>query len=259
MTRPVVKPKNKAKQDRALSSLENRNGPKKNNRQDAAKASIKRKNDGGSNKDKGGNKPKGMKKVNRLVDSVINPQIRALEGQRGQLDRDFQAANADVDYVHGETADYLNKLKSTSDTEAANARAMSTAAADALRSRLGGTYSGAQNSAMAELQRLGISQGGNFSGLQADAANANAVADQSSTNALTTLDAQSNNSNSFMAGLMGMNTGSRQAGHLANQRAYAENQNKLLQAVTETQMSRKDLAVQLMAQLGIGKKKKKRR
>ena len=258
MTRPVVKPKNKAKQDRAMATLENRNGPKQNKHQSAAKTALKHKSGGSDKKSHKGDGLPGGKKVRKLVNSVVNPQIRALESQRGQLDRDYETANADVEYAHGETADYLNKLKANSDTEAANARAMSTAAADALRSRLGNNYSGVQNSAMSELERLGISQGGNFSGLQADAANANYVAEQSNTNALTTLDAQNSNANSVMSTIMGMNQGSRQAGLLANARARNDAIAKLQDAITETQMSRKDLAVQLMAQLGLNKKKKKK-
>lgn len=258
MTRPTTKksPKQKA----AMATLRHQTGNSdkpKNKAKDKPKvADIKHHKSGGKSDTKGDGIP-GNKKVKKLVNSIIKPQLRDLESQRGQIDRDYDKVNADINYNTGETADYLNKLKSNSDTEAANARVQSQAAADALRSRLGDTYSGVQNSAMAELQRLGIAQGGNFSGLQADAANANYVADQSSANALSTLDAQTSNANSVMSTIMGMNQGSRSAAMLNNQRNRADYINKLQDAITETHMSRKDLAVQLMAQLGIGKPKKK--
>lgn len=209
--------------------------------------------------------------VNKLVDSVLAPEIRGLESQRNQVQRDYmtgvnEASNlyergkGDLDYIYGETQDFMGGLKNKSAAEAAAGRDRSAVAAQALRSRLGDTYSGVQNDSAAELARLGISGGGNMSGLLADAANAHYTADQSSENARSTLDATTGNADLVMNLLQGMNTGSklsasgknlnkRNDAHSALNANRISNLNKLGDAITETRASRSDLFTQLFSQL----------
>lgn len=209
-------------------------------------------------------------KVNELVNSVINPEIRSLQSQSKQVERDYktgtsEANNAyergkgDIDYIYGETADYLNSLKAKGQADATTAANKSAAAAAALSARLGDTYSGVQNSVGQELARLGISGGGNMSGLMADAANAQYMGNQASQNAMSTLSQANSNADMGMALLQGMNTGSKTsaAGKNLNARNDALSQlaanrianlNKIGDALTETRKSRSDLFTQLFNQ-----------
>lgn len=209
-------------------------------------------------------------KVNKLVDTIVNPELRGLNSQRNQLNRDYTTGvtdantaynrgKGDIDHVFGETSSYLDSLKGKNDTEAAASTARSAAAADALRNRLGGTYSGVQDSVSSELSRLGISGGGNLSGLMADAANAQYTADQSNANAMSTLNQSNSNAGLVMSLLQGMNQGSKgsAAGKNLNARNDALSQlqaakiaglNKIGDAMTETRKSRSDLFTQLFNQ-----------
>lgn len=130
--------------------------------------------------------------VNQLVDSVVNPQIRGLHNQRRQVIRDanvenkkannqFSRAKGDLNYIHGETTDYLNNLAAQGAQGAQDLRNTQDTAAAALRSRLGDTYSGATNSVVNELRQLGLNPGSlNMSGMASDAAFASSMGDQSS-------------------------------------------------------------------------------
>lgn len=209
-------------------------------------------------------------KVNRLVDTIVNPELRGLSSQRNQVARDYatgvgqantayERGKGDIEHVFGETGAYLDMLKGRNATEAAAGVNRSDAAAAALRSRLGDTYSGVQNSAASELARLGISAGGNFGGLMADAANAQYTADQASANARSTMDQSNSNAGLVMSLLQGMNQGSKMgaAGKNLNARndALAElsaariaQLNKIGDAMQETRKSRSDLFTQLFNQ-----------
>lgn len=224
----------------------------------------------GGKKKKGASNAKKSAKVNKLVGTIIGPELRGLNSQRSQVARDYAAGvdrantayergKGDIDYVFGETGSYLDSLKGKNDAEAAAATARSTAAANALRSRLGGTYSGVQDSVSNELSRLGISGGGNLSGLMSDAANAQYTADQSSANAMSTLNQSNSNAGLVMSLLQGMNQGSKgsAAGKNLNARndaladfntARIANLNKISDAITETRKSRSDLFTQLFNQ-----------
>lgn len=210
------------------------------------------------------------RRVNDLIDSIINPEIRGLQSQRNQLNRDYQqglnTANTqyergkgDIEHVFGEVGEFLTGQAAKNTAEGSAAVGRSEAAAQALRSRLGDTYSGVQSGAESELARLGISAGGNMGGLQADAANAMYTADQSNTNAMTTLNQSNSNTAQMMNLLQGMNSGSKMSASGKNLNARNDtlaqlaaariaNLNKIGDALTETRKSRSDLYTQLFNQ-----------
>lgn len=224
----------------------------------------------GKGKKKGPTNAQKSAKVNKLVGTIIGPELRGLNSQRSQVARDYAAGvdrantayergKGDIEHVFGETGAYLDMLKGRNDAEAAAGASRSDAAAAALRARLGNTYSGVQSGVESELARLGISGGGNLSGLMADAANAQYTADQASANARSTLDQSNSNAGLVMSLLQGMNQGSKMsaAGKNLNARndaiadfntARISQLNKIGDAIQETRKSRSDLFTQLFNQ-----------
>lgn len=209
-------------------------------------------------------------KVNRLVDTIINPELRSLNSQRSQVARDYatgvgqantayERGKGDISHVFGESSAYLDMLKGRNDAEASAGASRSDAAAAALRSRLGDTYSGVQSGVSSELARLGITGGGNLSGLMADAANAQYTADQAGANARSTMDQSNSNAGLVMSLLQGMNQGSKMGASGKNLNARNDSLaelsaariaqlNKIGDAMQETRKSRSDLFTQLFNQ-----------
>lgn len=222
------------------------------------------------NKPGKGKNARKSRKVNNLVDTIIKPEVRGLKSQRKQVNRDYETgvgkattayntAKADIDAVHNTTGGYLSNLASSSAQAGQDAVSRSQAAAEALKQRLSNTYSGVQSASQAELDRLGLGGQANFLGLMGDAANAQAVADQSNSNAQASLGMANNNQAIMMNLLQGMNAGSRVSAHNKNLQSrdtgltdLRDNRisalNKINDAIGETRKSRSDLFTQLFNQ-----------
>lgn len=219
----------------------------------------------------GGYKGVKTKPVKRLVNGVLRDEIRDLRKQvravkqdaRGEkriLREDYRRGKADLDYVHGETGDYLNHLSGQNQQMFQQQGSQQQAAQAALQQHLQGTYSGAQQGAQDELARLGIQGGGSFQQLNADQANAQAVAGQSGANAQSTLGMAGANSAAALQMLQGMNQGSFLQGIGQNLNAHNDamaevrtnkinNLNEVRQAMQEARGSRRDMFFQLLQQL----------
>lgn len=220
---------------------------------------------------KGGYKGVNTKTVRRLTGGVLRDELNDLRRQRRMVRREsrndaIDAKNAykrgkqDLRHVYGESTDYLNFLRNQNQQMYSDQQNQSQAATAALQAQLGGTYSGAQQGAMDELARLGISQGGNFSQLQSDAANQQALAQQSGANAQSTMGLAAQNSDALAGLLQGMNQGQMVSDFGKNLNARNDaladvRQNKMDQmnvvreAMSDARGSRRDLFFQLLQQL----------
>lgn len=240
-----------------------------------------KKGDGKSGKNKGGMPKfygglggyKGVKTktLRRLVNGILREEIGSLRSEKRGLNRETrsltQAANrqyrrgkGDLNHVFGETSDYLNHLRSQSQQQYAQQASQAQAAQAALQQSLGGTYSGAQQAGLAELERLGVAGGGNFSQLQSDAANAQAMAQQAGANAQSTMNMAAGNADALAGLLQGMNQGAYQS-HIgknltARNEALAEigamkrdGYAEIRDAIREAKKSRGDVFFQLLQQL----------
>jgi hypothetical protein len=216
---------------------------------------------------------KGVRKgqVSRLTNGLMREEMNGLNRQAREIKRDaneqiniartdYERGKGDLNYVHGETDDYISSLAQKNQLNNQQVLGQQQAAQQALQSMLGSTYSGAQTSAQNELARLGISGGGNFQQLSADQANAQGVAAQSGANTNSTLDMAGQNASSAMQMLQGMNQGSMMQGLgqalNAKNDSLAETQNNRIgqlnevrTAMQEANATRKDLFLQLLMQL----------
>ena len=216
---------------------------------------------------------KGVRKSNvkRLVNGVMGDEIRDLRSQSRSVRRDardginqanvaYERGKGDLNYVHGETSDYLSDLARRNQANQQQAVGQQAQAQQALQGMLGQTYSGAQSGASQELARLGISGGGSFQQLNADSANAQAVAAQSGANAQSTLGLAGSNASSAMQMLQGMNQGSMMQGLGQNLNARndalsevrnnrTDQMNEVRNAMQEARGTRKDMFFQLLQQL----------
>lgn len=216
---------------------------------------------------------KGVKKANvsRLVNGLMREEMNGLNKQaRGikvdaaqgvnRARTDYNRGVGDLNYVHGETGDYLSSLAQRSQQNTQGAQQQAQVAQQALQGMLGDTYSGAQAGANQELARLGIQGGGSFEQLNADSANAQAVAQQSGANNQSTLGMVGQNTGAAMEMLQGMNQGSMMQGLGQNLNARNDalsevsnnriNQlNEVRTAMQEANATRKDLFFQLLQQL----------
>lgn len=216
---------------------------------------------------------KGVKKstAQDLARGVYNTEMRELQGQQRNLDRDtrqnvleatnlYERAKGDLSHVYGTTGKYIDTQKTNAAAEYASGEQQSVAAANALKAQLSGLYSGATGGAESELERLGISDAGNYQGIMSDSLNAQAVAGQSGENARSTMAQSGQNVASLMSLLGGMNQGSYQssAGQILNARndavskAKDEQYNqtrKIRDAMVQAKASRKDVYLQLLQQL----------
>jgi hypothetical protein len=251
-------------------------GDKNNPDRDGKKGDGKKGNGLGSGMGKfyggrGGYKGVRVKGVRRLVNGVLKDELNDLRKQARAsrqdgrylaqaAKRDYRRGLGDLNYVHGETADYLSGLNQRTQQTYADQGNQQAQAQAALNSMLGSTYSGAQSGASEELARLGIQGGGNFQQLGADQANAQAVAAQSGANAQSTLGMAGANSAAGMQMLQGMNQGSFMQGvgqnlnarndQLGQIRSDRVNQmNEIRRAMQEARGSRRDMFFQLLQQL----------
>lgn len=216
---------------------------------------------------------KGVKKkdVNRLVNGLMREEMNGLEKQARGIDRDaeiglnrartnYNRGVGDLNYVHGETGDYLQNLAQRSAAGTQQAMSQQQQAQAALQGMLGDTYSGAQQGASDELARLGIQGGGNLGQLQSDYLNSQAVGAQSSQNAQSTSQATGDNAAIAMQLLQGMNQGSMMQGIGQNLNKFNDQSqtlqdnrmgqmNEVRQAMQEANQTRKDLYFQLLQQL----------
>lgn len=220
---------------------------------------------------RGGYKGVKVAEVDRLVNGIIREEMADLRDERQDVNAesrnaqrqartDYQRGRGDLRHVFGETRDYLGNLGRQTQQMYGGQMDASQAATAALQQHLGGTYSGAQTGAMDELARLGIQQGGNFSGLQADAANAQAMAAQSGANAQSSMGMAAGNAGALQNLVAGMNQGSFMS-HMgqnlnAKNSALADIRQKRMdgyhdvrEAMQDAKGSRRDLFWQLMQQL----------
>jgi hypothetical protein len=219
----------------------------------------------------GGYKGVNKNKVKRLTNGLMREETRGLRKQQREVGRqsrrdsnaarrDYARGVGDLNYVHGETTDYIGGLAQRNQQNQQNAMSQQAQAQAALMGMLGDTYSGAQSGASQELARLGIQGGGSFQQLNADQANAQNVAAQSGTNAQTTLGMAGQNSAANMQMLQGMNQGSMMQGIGQNLNARNDalgtvrdnriaQQNEVRTALQEARATRKDLFFQLLQQL----------
>lgn len=218
----------------------------------------------------------GYKGVNKstaanLAAGVYNTEMRELQGQQRNADRDtrqdileaenqYARAKGDLEHVYGKTGSYISTMKDRAASEYQTGRDQSVAATAALKNQLSGLYSGATGGAESELERLGISDAGNYQGILSDSLNAQAVASQSGENARSTMEQSGSNVNALMELLGGMNQGSHTSstGQVLNARndaiskANDENFNqtrKIRDAMVQAKASRKDIYLQLLQQL----------
>jgi hypothetical protein len=238
----------------------------------------------GPNKSGGGGGGKGLpggsgleKTARRLTNSVIRDEVQDLQGQRRQVNRAARHANlevrnqyrrgaGDLDYVHGETADYIGSQNAIADSQFNVAGAEQAAASAALQSQLQNVYDAGEGSATAEMARLGITgptgqaAGGFLGQLAADSANAQATGAINSTNNAANLSAMQANSGAVGNLLAGMNQGSYMSGigQNLNAKNTSLNENReeqgdqlalVREAIMEAQGSRKDTFFQLLTQL----------
>lgn len=216
---------------------------------------------------------KGVRKstARDLADGVFQKEMRELQGQQRNLDRDtrqnvleaenqYARAKGDLSHVYGTTGKYIDTQRTNTAAEYASGEQQSVAAANALKAQLSGLYSGATGGAESELERLGISDAGNYQGIMSDSLNAQAVASQSGENARSTMSQSGQNANALMGLLAGMNQGSytSSAGQILNarndaiSRAKDEQYNqtrKIRDAMVQAKSSRKDIYLQLLQQL----------
>lgn len=216
---------------------------------------------------------KGVRKsnVSRLVNGLMREEMNGLNKQaRGiktdatqginRARTDYNRGVGDLNYVHGETSDYLSSLAQRNTQNTQNAQGQAQVAQQALQAMLGDTYSGAQSGANQELARLGIQGGGSFEQLGQDSANAQAVAQQTGANNQSTLGMIGQNSAAGMEMLQGMNQGSMMQGLGQNLNARndamaevsnnrIDQLNEVRQAMQEANATRKDLFFQLLQQL----------
>lgn len=216
---------------------------------------------------------KGVKKstAQDLARGVYNTEMRELQGQQRNLDRDtrqnvleaenqYNRAKGDLSHVYGTTGKYIDTQKTNTAAQYASGEQQASAASAALKSQLGDLYSGATGGAESELERLGISDAGNYQGLLSDSLNAQATAEQSGENARSTMAQSGSNANALMSLLSGMNQGSytSSTGQILNARndaigkAKDEQYNqtrKIRDAMVQAKASRKDIYLQLLQQL----------
>jgi hypothetical protein len=236
-----------------------------------AKKKVKKKKGGGRYGKVGGYK--GVKKstAKNLASGVYQTEMRELQGQQRNLDRDtrqsvneaenqYARAKGDLAHVYGETGKYIDTQKAATAAEYAAGEDRTVQATAALKSQLEGLYSGATGGAESELERLGISDAGNYQGILSDALNAQSVASQSGENARSTMNQSGTNAGALMSLLAGMNQGSytSSAGQILNARndaiskAKDEQYNqtrKIRDAMVQAKKSRKDVYLQLLQQL----------
>lgn len=209
--------------------------------------------------------------VRRLAQSTANEELRDLKNQRALVDAEsnnqtaatrarYDRGRGDLEYVNGEVTDFLQSNQRKNDQNFKQERSQQEAATRALQQSLSSTYNSASDGASAELARLGIQGGGNLSGLQADAANAQTLAQVSGSNALSSMDLASGNANQLSSMLQGMAAGSHVANIGKNLNTFNDNVSKIRQnksdrhneidrAVRDTRAKRSDNYLQLLQQL----------
>jgi hypothetical protein len=201
----------------------------------------------------------------------MREEMNGLEKQGRQVERDaeiglnkartnYNRGVGDLNYVHGETDDYLKNLAQRSAATTQQGMSQQQQAQAALQGMLGDTYSGASAGASNELARLGIQGGGNLQQLNADYLNSQAVGAQASQNAQSTTQATGDNAAIAMQMLQGMNQGSMMQGIGQNLNSFNDQSqalqdnrtgqmNEVRQAMQEANQTRKDLYFQLLQQL----------
>lgn len=219
----------------------------------------------------GGYKGVDTKKIKRLVNGLIRDEVKDLRRGKAQIRRetrhemqgarrDYRRGLGDLNHVFGESGDYINHLGQQNAQMFQGQADQTGAATAALQAQLGNSYTGAMDAGQAELGRLGIGQGGNFSGLIADQANAQAMAGVTGQNAQNTLGMMGGNA----AGLMNLVSGMNQGSYMADMGKNLNNRNDLLtearrgrqdqynqvrDAIRDTRGSRRDLFLQMLDSL----------
>lgn len=219
----------------------------------------------------GGYKGVDTREVKGLVNGLIRDEVKDLRRGKAQIRResrhemqgirrDYRRAKGDLEHVFGESGDYINYLAGQTADTFADQTQQAGAASAALQAQLGDSYTGAMTDATAELDRLGISQGGNMTGLLADQANAQAMAQQTGQNAQQTLGMMGGNAAALMNLVSGMNQGSYMSdmGKSLNarndqltevRRSRQDAYNATRDAIRDVRGTRRDLFNQLLNQL----------
>lgn len=208
----------------------------------------------------------------RLTDSVIRDEVQDLRGQRREISRaarhakkevrnQYQRGMGDLDYVAGETSDYVASQNAQAQA-GFNAQSLEqNAAAMALQNQLQNVYDAGEGSATAEMSRLGITGASGFLGqLASDRANAATMGAQTSSNNAANLGLAQANAGAVGNLLSGMVQGTYLSGIGQNLNSRNDGMNSLREeeqdqlslvreAIREAQGSRKDTFFQLLQQL----------
>lgn len=200
---------------------------------------------------------KAGRKADKLTRHMIRAERRDLRDQRREVNRSsnhqiaqaqaqHQRAQGDLRHIAGETKDFIGAQNRKSSSMFEQQRALQEQATNALRSNLSRQYTDSANSAMGELQRLGIQQSANLGQLNADASFADSMAQISGQNSLSNMDMMSANSASLGAMLSGMAQGSYQS-HMGKQQntlndAIAAINSTRNEELTKVRQARKDLS-----------------
>lgn len=223
-----------------------------------------------NNASQGGNRGTG-------VNSVVNGQIRAgvndarkerrvvrreAATARRAAVRDYKRSLGDLDYIYGETGDYVKNMGQQIHDQYAQQTTRAEAAQAALVQQLQSNSTDTGQGLSSELSRLGL-QGVDNSQFAADAQNAVNVAQQTGANDLSNISAQQTGADAISSLLGGMVAGSRASGYGTAQNTLDTNlydiyqtkrdgYNQVREAISDLRGTRKDLTAQMLQQLGGG-------
>lgn len=212
------------------------------------------------------------KTARRLTNSVIRDEVQDLRGQRREISRaarhakkevrtQYRRGAEDLEYVAGETADYVGAQNAQSQAGFNVQSLEQNAAAMALQNQLQNVYDAGEDSATAEMARLGITGASGFLGqLAGDRANAQTMGAQTSANNAANLGLAQQNAGAVGNLLSGMVQGQYLSGIGQNLNSKNDGMNEVRdeerdqlslvrEAIREAQGSRKDTFFQLLQQL----------
>jgi hypothetical protein len=270
--KPVNEPRPPGGQGPRPSHVPHITKPDRDNKKKDDDKGKKRKGPGGRYYGRvGGYRGVDKRAVNRLVNGVLKDEYRDLRRQKQAVRREnrfltrdantqYERGLGDLNYVHGETGDFISALTDKNAAMFADQRNTQAQANAALQQQLGTTYGGAADNVTAELARLGIQGGGSTAGLMQDQAFAESLARQSGSNALSSMDMASSNAALGSNLVAGMNQGAMTSnlGTLSNKRSDALStirQDRIDQladingAMQDAAAGRKDVFFQLLQQL----------
>ncbi len=188
-------------------------------------------------------------RARRLASATIRDELRGLRPEIGAANRQYDRSIGDINYLFGESGDYINYQNNLMAQQNTAARTQAQQLASQLSAQLASNGTQAQSGANSELSRMGLGQAEIPGYFAADQANAQNVASIMGANS---------DSNLAMMGTAGAQVGNLLAGANAASKASAAGRAmgnrdemiaKVRDAMRQMKGSRKDLTLQLLEQL----------